>query len=276
MLHDKDPAAPEADEGATTAPQGEPPMITADLSGKRALVTGAASGIGLATAELFLRLGAAVALNDLPGNPALAREVGRLRGQGLKAIAAPGDVGDAEAAAAMVVKAAEDLGGLDFLVNNAGTPGTKTPIPPGDLDPLTEAFWRQLLSVNLLAAFRCTKAALPYLKAAKGAVVNTASVAGFQSGGGSSVAYAAAKAGLVKMTKDLARGLAPDVRVNAIAPGLLRSNWECRFPDEDSAHLSVPLLRLGEPADSAEVILFLCAGAAYVTGQTIRVDGGYK
>lgn len=251
-------------------------MIAADLTGKRALVTGAASGIGLGTAVLFAKSGATVAMNDLPGNPALRREVERLNGQGLKAIAAPGDVGDPKESRAMVVKAAKDMGGLDYLINNAGTPGTRTPIPPGDIDALTDAFWELQLNVNLLSVFRCTQAALPYLKASKGAIVTTASVAAYPSGGGSSVPYAAIKAGIVKMTKDWARGFAPDVRVNAIAPGLVESNWDCRFPDEKDAHLAVPLQRIGKPEDFAEVILFLCAGAAYVTGQTLRVDGGYK
>lgn len=251
-------------------------MITADLAGKRTLVTGAASGIGLATAELFARMGSAVALNDLADNPALAREVERLSAAGLPCVAAPGNVGQPGEVPAMVRGAAEAMGGLDFLVNNAATPGTRQPIPPGDLDAMGEAFWTRLLSVNLVGPFRCTHAAHPYLKAARGAVVNTASISAF-AGGGSSSVYCVSKAGLVSLTQELARGLAPEVRVNAIAPGWVEgSNWECRWTDEAVAEqvTRVPLRRSGTPKDYAEVILFLCAGAAYVTGETIVVDGG--
>ncbi len=252
-------------------------MLTADLTGKKALVTGAAAGIGLATVALFARLGATVALNDRPGNPRLDEEVARLAGDGLQVIAAPGDVGDAEDARAMVQRAAEAMGGLDYLINNAGTPGTTTPIPPGDLDAQSEEFWDRLLSVNLKGPFRCTHAAAPYLRAARGAVVNTASISAY-GGGGSSTPYCVTKAGLVNLTQELARGLAPEVRVNAIAPGLVESDWQCRW-DEDWRARSIaktPLERAGEPDDYAEVILFLCAGAAYVTGQTISVDGGLR
>ena len=254
-------------------------MITADLRGKKVLVTGAASGIGLATVGLFAELGADAALNDLSNNARLSDEVSRLRSQGLRVIAAPGDVGDPLSAQEMVAKAAGQLGGLDYLINNAGTPGTKAPIPASDLDSHSEAFWDRLLSVNLLGAFRCTRAAAPFLKIARGAVVNVSSTAGFLSGGGSSISYAASKAALIKMTMDLARGLAPEVRVNAIAPGHVESSWECRWPGQEAGAAppkDVPLQRVGTPADFAEVILFLCAGAAYVTGQTIRVDGGYR
>lgn len=254
-------------------------MITADLSGKRAIVTGGASGIGLGTVELFAKLGATVAINDVPKNPNLEKEVARLKAAGFNVIAAPGDIGDSTSARAMVKTAAEAMGGLDYLINNAGTAGTKTPLAPSNLDYQTDEFWQRIFSVNLFGAFRCTHAAVPYLKASKGAVVNTASIAGYQSGGGSSMAYAASKAALIKLTKDLARGLGPEVRVNGIAPGIVESNWECRFPESEATAgppKDVALRRIGLPADFAEVILFLCAGAAYVTGQTIRVDGGYK
>lgn len=252
-------------------------MITADLRGRRVLVTGGASGIGLATVEMFSRLGAIVALNDLPSNPRLELEVTRLTAEGLNVIAAPGNVGDSSEARVMVQQAAHRMDGLDYLINNAGTPGTREPIPPSKLDALTDELWQHLLSVNLLGPFRCTHAAAPYLRAARGAIVNTASLAGLDVGSGSSSAYSATKAGLIKLTKDLARGLAPEVRVNAIAPGLVESSWECRLPDTATPSIEqVPLRRIGMPVDFAEVILFLCAGGAYITGQTIRVDGGYK
>ena len=252
-------------------------MLTADLKGKKTLVTGAASGIGLATAALFAGMGATVALNDRPDNRRLEGEASRLRAEGFDVIAAPGDVGDAGDARAMVGRAAKAMGGLDYLVNNAATPGTTTPIPPADLDALTDAFWDRLLAVNLLGPFRCTQAAAPYLRKAHGAVVNTASIGAF-GGGGSSTPYCVTKAGLVNLTQELARGLAPEVRVNAIAPGLVESDWVCRWDDEavEQWIQRMPLRRVGTPADYAEVILFLCAGAAYVTGQTITVDGGWR
>jgi len=252
-------------------------MITADLTGKKALVTGGASGIGFGTVKLFAEMGATVAVNDVPGNPKLDTVIADLSAAGLSVIAAPGDLSDAASTREMVVSAAERMGGLDYLINNAGTPGTTQPIPPSDLDAQDEAFWDRLMAINLRGPFRCTHAALPYLKAAKGAVVSTASISGF-GGGGSSSTYSVTKAGLINLTKELARGLGPEVRVNAIAPGMVDSDWQCRFPGVESGDdiESVPLKRVGEPADYAEVILFLCAGAAYVTGHTVVVDGGLK
>ncbi len=250
-------------------------MISADLTGRKALVTGGASGIGLGTVELFARSGATVAINDLAGNPRLEETVGRLRAEGLAVLSAPGDVGNPRGARAMVERAAQAMGGLDYLINNAGTPGTPRTIPPSDLDRFTEEFWQRLLSVNLLGPFRCTHAAAPYLEAAGGAVVNTSSAAGF-AGGGSSLPYSATKAALINLTKELARALGPEVRVNAIAPGMVESSWECQFTDEQvAAEIERSALRRrGTPADYAEVMLFLCAGAAYVTGHTIVVTGG--
>jgi 3-oxoacyl-[acyl-carrier protein] reductase len=138
------------------------------------------------------------------------------------------------------------------------------------------SFWDRILRINLLSAFWMTKALAPALTEARGAVVNTVSVAAL-GGGGSSTAYATAKAGLAGLTRELARGLAPAVRVNGIAPGYVNSNWECSFGDMDAAaKAAVPLARVGQPEDYAEVIVYLCAGAAYITGEVIPVTGGTR
>jgi len=249
-------------------------MIRFELSGKKALVTGGASGIGLATVELLAGAGAKVAMNDLPGSTALPREVARLVAAGHDVIAAPADMGDPDAVPAMVEAAAAAMGGLDYLVNNAATPNTSRPIPASDLETQDDAFWDKLLSVNLLGPARAIRAAAPYLKTARGAVVSTASMSAF-SGGGSSSVYCATKAALVVMTKEWARGLAPHVRVNAIAPGMVESNWQCEFShSQEEVEARVPLRRIGNPEDYAEVIVYLAVGAAYVNGTTVLVDGG--
>ena len=136
-------------------------MINADVSGKAALVTGAASGIGLATAEAFARNGAAVAINHLPDDPRGLREVERLKVQGWRVVSTPGDVSQPGEAERMVASAIDTLGRLDFLVNNAGTPATPTPIPFADFDALTENFWSTILNTNLIGPFRCAHAAAP-------------------------------------------------------------------------------------------------------------------
>lgn len=250
-------------------------MIYADLAGKRALVTGGASGIGLATVEMFARCGAQIALNHLPGDAAGEENVERLRAEGLSVIAAPGNVSKAGEAEAMVGAAINEMGGLDYLINNAGTSGVPEPIPARDLDAMTEELWSQLLNTNLLGPFRCSKAAAAALQGAHGAIVNTASTAGLGKQG-SSTAYAASKSGLVSLTRSLARGLGPEVRVNAVAPGQVRSPWTEGWSEERKrlAETSSVLGRRSEPEDIAETILFLCAGAANITGQVIVVDGG--
>jgi 3-oxoacyl-[acyl-carrier protein] reductase len=250
-------------------------MISADLSGKAALVTGAASGIGLATTEMFARNGAAVALNHLPDDPRGPDQVERLKVQGYRIIAAPGDVSQPGQAERMVTSAIDGLGRLDFLVNNAGTPATPTPIAFSDLDALTEEFWSRILTTNLIGPFRCAHAAVAALKLARGAICNTASIAGVM-GSGSSIPYATSKAGLINLTRSLARTLAPEVRVNAVAPGHVDSPWNKEWP-EDRKRASIertPLKRPCMPEDIAETIFFLCAGAAMITGQTVIVDGG--
>ncbi len=250
-------------------------LIGFNLQGRRALVTGSASGIGLATAMLLARSGAHVAMNDLPTD-ALTAAVNHLKAQGFRVDAVPGDLGVSASARDVGSKTMELLGGLDYLVNNAGAPCTRTPIPPADLDALTDDFWDRILRINLLSAFWMTKTLAPALTHAKGAVVNTVSVAAL-GGGGSSTAYATAKAGLAGLTRELGRGHAPAVRVNGIAPGYVNSNWECSFGDIDAAaKATVPLARVGRTEEYAEMIVYLCAGASYVTGEVIPVTGGTR
>lgn len=250
-------------------------MISYDLKGKTALVTGGASGIGFATARMLAKFGATVAVNYLPDDPRGPEAVDQLCAAGGHAIGAPGSVGEAGVAERMVLQAVDTLGRLDLLFNNAGTPGTRHRIAPPKLDLITEELWSQLLETNLLGVFRCSKAAAPALQAAKGAVVNTASIAGLGRAG-SSLAYSATKAGVVSLTQNLARALAPEVRVNAIAPGAVDSSWMVEWTnDERQQSIERALLkRRCQPEDLAEVVLFLGFGATMVTGQTITVDGG--
>jgi 3-oxoacyl-[acyl-carrier protein] reductase len=258
-------------------------MISYNLAGKTALVTGGASGIGFATARMLAKFGATVAVNHLADDPRGPEAVDKINSEGSapglvpggKAISAPGSVGERGTAERMVMKAVSDLGRLDLLVNNAGTPGTRRRITPAELDLITEDLWSRLLETNLLGVFRCAKAAAPALKAANGAIVNTASIAGLGRAG-SSLAYSATKAGVVSLTQNLARALAPEVRVNAIAPGAVDSSWMVEWTNDErqqSIERAV-LKRRCQPEDLAEVILFLGFGAAMVTGQTITVDGG--
>ena len=245
-----------------------------DLTGRTALVTGGASGIGLATATRLAGFGASVALNHLPGDPAGPAAAQRLAESGLAVRAVEGDVSRPGAAEAMVEEAIAALGRLDFLINNAGTPGTREPIPPARLDAMTEDFWQLILSTNLIGPFRCTKAAADALRATKGAVVNVASIAGLHSMG-SSIAYGASKAGVVNLTRNLARALAPEVRVNAVAPGHVETGWTAAWEDRRREAAERALLKRNcQPEDIAEAIVFLAAGGAMITGQTLVVDGG--
>ncbi len=250
-------------------------MIRYDLNGKTALVTGGASGIGLATAVMLSESGCKVAINHLADDARGPEVIRRMQANGHQVIAAPGNVGDGADCPRMVEQAVKDLGRLDYLVNNAGTPGTRTQIAPKELDRITEELWQTVVQVNLLGVFRCTKAAAPALREAGGAVVSVASIAGLDSPG-SSMAYGATKAGVISLTKNLARALSPDVRVNAVAPGAVDSSWMVEWTEERkraSAEKAL-LKRRCQPADIAEVMVYLLAGAAMVTGQTIVVDGG--
>ena len=250
-------------------------MASYELRGRTALVTGGASGIGLATTTLLAHNGATVAVNFLPEDPRGPEILARLKTAGLAVVEAPGNVAVAGEAEEMVADAVQRLGRLDLLVNNAGTPGVRQAVAPAELDLITEQLWSAVLQTNLVGVFRCSRAAGPALRATHGAVVNVASISGINAVG-SSLAYGASKAGVISLTKNLARALAPEVRVNAVAPGAVDSSWPIEWTEErQRASAEGALLkRRCTPEDIAEVIVFLGFAAAMVTGQTIVVDGG--
>ena len=171
----------------------------------------------------------------------------------------------------MVAATVERFGGVDYLVNNAGW---STRIPHHELDKLTDEVWDKTLNTNLRGAFYCVRACVPHMKKRPGSgIVNIASVAGF-AGMGSSMVYAASKGAMITMTKSLARALAPDIRVNAVAPGFVRTAFAGWTEDAFSAVEKVtPLAHLATGDDIADAAVYL-AGATSVTAEVIVVDSG--
>jgi 3-oxoacyl-[acyl-carrier protein] reductase len=236
-----------------------------------ALVTGAATGIGRAVAVRLAQQGLAVAVNYSRSEVEARETLAAVRLHGGPALLCRADVADDAAVRAMVGRCRDELGGLDVLVNNAGTTQF---IEHTDLDSLTDAVWDEILGVNLKGTFYASRAAMPLLRERKGAIVNVTSVAGLQ-GVGSSIPYAASKAALNCLTKSLARAFAPEVRVNAVAPGPVTTRWlEGRQEMIDRSLAGTPLRRAATPDDVAEVVVFLALGAAMMTGQVVVVDGG--
>lgn len=250
--------------------------IRFDLAGRNALITGAVSGIGLATARLLADYGAQVAINYHPDDVRAERVFAELKEEGIDAIAAPCDLSsNYESVKSMVDQVAAKMKNIDYLVCNAATFGEK-PVPHSQLDEMTDELWDEILSVNVVGLFRCIRAVKKYLKKSDdGAVVNLASVAGLRRPG-STVAYAASKAAVVKMTLDLGRALGPDIRVNAVAPGFVESPWTLSWSEEKTKEILNKTLvgHLLKPVDIALPIVYLLAGSKYITGQTLVVDSG--
>jgi ketoreductase RED2 len=235
-------------------------------SGEVVIITGSSSGIGAATARAFAATGAGVVINS---STSVAQ--GEAVAAALPdACYVQGDITDPAAAQRLVDAALERWGRLDTLINNAGTTAL---IPHHDLEAATIDVWRRIFEVNVFGTWTMTVAAMPALRQAKGSVVNVASVAGLRPTG-SSIPYAASKAALNHMTVLLAKVVGPDVRVNAVAPGLVDTPWTADWDFvREVVQQVTPLNRSGQPEDVAEVILAL-ARAAYVTGQVVAVDGG--
>ena len=235
------------------------------------LVTGSATGIGRAVAWRFAELGFAVTVNYSRSKAEAEETADGVRSRGAQALVVQADVADDTAVRVMMERTVESFGGLDVLVNNAATTYF---VPHTDLDSLTGAVWDDILNVNLKGTFFGCRAAMPHLKARSGNIVNVASVAGV-AGSGSSIAYAASKGAVITMTKSLAKAFAPEVRVNAVAPGPVHTRWLADHQDMiESAMMLTPLKRLATAEDVAAVILFLADQTSLMTGQVLVVDGG--
>jgi NAD(P)-dependent dehydrogenase (short-subunit alcohol dehydrogenase family) len=246
------------------------------LQGKRALITGAGSGIGLESARLFAAEGARLALADIDRGKAEAAAAD-IRRRGGAALAIAADVADAGSVEAMVAEADAGLGGLDILFNNAGI------LLPQDHGPEETPLevWHKTLAVNLTGVFLCCKYGIPLLlRGGGGAIVNTASMVALVGSFMPQIAYTATKGGVVAMTRELAMQYARrNIRVNAICPGPIVTPMMGSFLDtpkkRESRSRHLPLGRFGEPREVAQVALFLASDeASLVTGAAYTVDGG--
>lgn len=239
-----------------------------DLTGRKALITGASGGIGAAVARALHGAGATVALSGTREGPLrdLAAELGE------RALVVPADLSDPAAVEQLAKDAQAALGGLDILINNAGI--TRDQL----LMRMSDADWQAVLDVNLTAAMRLARAAMrPMMKARWGRIVNITSVVG-ATGNPGQTNYAAAKAGLVGFSKSLAAEVASrGITVNAVAPGFIATPMTDKLSDAQKSALTerIPAGRLGTPEDVAAAVLYLAApGAGYVTGATLHVNGG--
>jgi NAD(P)-dependent dehydrogenase (short-subunit alcohol dehydrogenase family) len=245
-----------------------------DLTNRVALVTGAGRGIGRALAAALAQAGARVAVNDVdPATAALARDA--LAALGAEAEAFPADVSDPQAVTAMIGGLLGRWGRLDILVNNAGVE------PHGAVLDLSLDDWRRTLDVNLTGPFLTCRAAGAVMRAQGGGViVNISSIAGRAAGLRNRAAYVASKTGLIGFTRECAREFAAyNIRVNAVCPGVIITEMTAHLRQDERMMgrwlEDIPQGRLGEPADVAGLVVFLCSDAAgYITGQAINVDGG--
>lgn len=248
--------------------------MSGSMTGRVALVTGAAAGIGRAAAEAFAREGASVVVSDVADGEPVARGI---RDAGGEAVFIPCDVSRADEVEGLVRGAVEAFGGLDFAFNNAGVEGTTAPTAG-----CTEADWDRVMDINLKGVWLCMREEIPRMLArGGGAIVNCSSVAGLVGFAGIA-AYTASKHGLIGLTKTAALDYATrGVRVNAVCPGVIRTAMVERFTGGDAAAeaqlvAAEPVGRMGTPHEVASAVLWLCSdSASFVTGHALVVDGGF-
>ncbi len=244
------------------------------LDGKRALVTGASRGIGRAVAGALASAGAEV-LVHYHRNEAAARDVvAQITRNGGSAWCAGADLSHSAPVGHLFAEIEQHWGTLDILVNNAGDAVQRAPLVNTD-----DELMGRILAVNLESCLRVTRAAIPLLRRGKQpAIVNMTSMAAHQGGLGGVSVYAATKGAILSLTRSLARELAPQIRVNAISPGVILTDMHRRLSDDQQlSHIAknTPLERLGEPEDCVGAVVFLCStAAAFITGEVIEVNGG--
>lgn len=242
-----------------------------DLDGKSVVITGAARGIGKSIAFLLASLGAKVGIIDIsPNGVSVAEEIKEAGG---KAIYVQGNVTDSIQIEKCMTLIAEEFGGIDFLVNNAGI-SSKIPFENLQIED-----WRRIIEVNLTGAYICTKSAIKHLKEKESSSIVMFSSGSSITGTGGCAAYAAAKGGIISLTRALARELAVyNIRVNAVSPRTVRTEMlETVFTKEDIIEMEkhIPLRRLGAEKEIADVVMFLLSKlSSFITGETILIDGG--
>ena len=242
------------------------------LAGRVALVTGAARGIGAATALALAEVGADIVIADVTAPEAAAEVVAAAEAQGVRVVTLQANIADPAAAAGVVNQAIDRLGRLDVVVNNAGITRDNLAVR------MSVEEWDLVISVDLSAAFHVSKAALrPMLRQRWGRIINVSSVAGVMGNAGQAN-YSAAKAGLIGLTKTLCREVGSrGITVNAVAPGFISTSMTAALPEQvlSAAIAAVPLGRAGTPQDVAAAIRFLALPeAGYITGHVLHVDGG--
>ncbi|MBI4522909.1 MAG: SDR family oxidoreductase [Deltaproteobacteria bacterium] len=250
-----------------------------ELNDRIALVTGGATGIGRATVLGLARAGiAGIVINYRSARKEAEALAAEVKKRGPEAICLAADVKSDDQVRSMIQEIDRRFGRLDILVNNAGVTHW---VPVRDLEGLTDAIWDDILDVNVKGAFRCTRASAPLLAKNQGMVINVSSISGIIAPAtASSIAYGAAKAALIHLTRSLAIALAPDVRVNAVAPAFTDTKWMRDHYDNEydqivsKAAATFPLGRIATPEDIAAAIVGLLTGGDFITGQTLIVDGG--
>ncbi|MEM7211113.1 MAG: SDR family oxidoreductase [Pseudomonadota bacterium] len=243
-----------------------------------AIVTGASSGIGAAAARMFAEAGVRVAANYAGNSDGAAAVVKACKDTGGEAFAIQGDVSQDEVCRGIVSQVMDRWGRVDILINNAGMTRSAD---MADLDAVSKSDFEDIYGVNTIGVYQMVRAATPAFKASgNGSVVNTSSVAGI-AGIGSSIAYAASKGALNSLTLALARSLAPQIRVNAVCPGFVDSEWWAKQHDEETieklrarARSTTPLRRLVSSDDVAEAIMLFALRGRSITGQLLVIDNG--
>ncbi len=241
------------------------------LAGQSAIITGGGRDIGLAVALKLAEEGASVAINYFSSSAGADEAVAKITGNGGKAFALQGDLTKQADVDALVDKTVAEFGGVNVLVNNAG--GL---IERKKIAEMSDDLWDTIMDVNLTSTFRVTRAALAHMKT--GAIVNLASQAARDGGGPGAVAYATSKGAVMTMTRGLAKELGPDIRVNALCPGMIDTDFHNVHTPEAGRRgfeAAAPMKRQGNTDDTANLVLFLaCDDSAFITGTNIDINGG--